>query len=194
MNKPTLVPSRDAVTNFQVATILGIINTTGQFLVQPDIDAANPHKPGGSMDGGARTSAELTFCKACERLDTILADTARWDLELQRLLELHTVKLMNEQMLFLRAQTKASEALATPAYMHQPTIINAGDGNFVALLGDPEAPACLGVGRSPEEACRDFDKSFTGGVTASQLQWLKEYLDKPTPGQTDTKNQKRKKK
>lgn len=181
MNKPTLLPSRDAVTGFQVNTVLQIVQTVGQFLVQPDIDAANPHKPGGSMDGGARDSATVTFIKACEKLDLILEDKGRWDMEVQQLLELQLAKLMRDQMAFLAAQTAASLALNSPTYLHQPTIVNAGDGNFIALLGDPENPACIGIGGSPAEACADFDKSFTGQTTPNQIRWLKEHPDKPAP-------------
>lgn len=172
-----MLPSRDAVTGFQVNTVLSIVQTMGQFLSSPDIDPANPHKPGGSMDGGPRASAEVTFTKACEKLDSILEDKSRWDLEIQRLLELQLAKLMQEQRVFLAAQTAASLALNTPTYLHEPTIINAGDGSFVALLGDPDAPACLGIGDSPEAACQDFDKSFKGEVTESQLKWLSEHPD-----------------
>lgn len=171
------MPSRDAVTGFQVNTVLQIVQTMGQFLTQPDIDAANPHKPGGSMDGGARSSAEVTFVKACEKLDSILEEKSRWDLEIQRLLELHLAKLMRDQMIFLQAQTAASLAINTPTYLHEPTIINAGDGNFIALLGDPTHPACIGIGNSPEAACLDFDKSFRGEVTENQLKWLAEHPD-----------------
>lgn len=177
MNKPQLMPSRDAVTAYQTATILSIVNTMGQFLAQPDIDPAHPHKAGGAMDGGPRDSATVTFIKACERLDAILEDKSRWDLEIQRLMELQLVKLMNEQRIFLAAQTAASLALNTPTYLHQPKIINAGDGTFVALLGDPEHPACLGIGDSPEAACRDFDASFRGELTENQLKYLQEHPD-----------------
>lgn len=177
--KPQLMPSRDAVTAFQINTCLSIVNSMGAFLAQPDIDAANPHKPGGSMDGGARSSAEVTFVKACERLDSILEDKSRFNMEIQRLLELQMVKLANEQMLFLAAQTAVSLALNTPTNLHRPEIINAGNGDFVAILGDPEHPACLGVGRSPAEACADFDKSFTGQTTENQIRWLQEHPDKP---------------
>lgn len=183
------MPSRDAVTNFQVATILGIVQTMGSFLAQPDIDPNHPHKPGGSMDGGARSSAEVTFIKACERLDSILEEKSRWDLEIQRLLELQLAKLMRDQMVFLAAQTAASLAINTPTYLHEPTIVNAGDGNFIALLGDPDKPACVGIGRSPEEACRDFDKSFSGQTTENQIRWLQEHPDTPAK----TKNTRKKK-
>lgn len=184
-----MLPSRDAVTAHQVNTVLGIVQTVGQFLAQPDIDAANPHKPGGSMDGGPRDSATVTFIKACERLDAILEEKPRWDMEIQRLLELQLAKLMQEQRIFLQAQIAASLALNTPSYLHQPTIINAGDGNFVALLGDPDAPACLGIGNSPEAACQDFDRSFKGEITESQLKWLAEHADdkQTTPKQTRKK-------
>lgn len=181
MNKPTMLPSRDAVTGFQVNTILQIVQATGAFLVHPDVDPANPHRPGGSMDGGARASAEVTFIKACERLDAILEDKSRWDLELQRLLELQLAKLMQEQRIFLVAQTAASLALNTPTYLHQPTIINTGDGTFVALLGNPESPSCVGIGKSPEEACADFDRSFKGELTQNQLDWLAAHPDTPLP-------------
>lgn len=179
MNK--LMPSRDAVTSFQTSTILAIVQTMGQFLAHPDVDPANPHKPGGAMDGGARASAEVTFIKACERLDSILDDKTRWDLEIQRLLELHLAKLMRDQMVFLQAQTAASLALNTPSYLHQPTIINAGNGDFVALLGDPDKPACIGLGKSPAEALADFDKSFVGQTTENQIRWLQEHPDVPAP-------------
>lgn len=192
MNKPQMMPSRDAVTAFQVNVCLGIANSLGAFLTHPDVDPVNPHKPGGSMDGGARASAEVTFTKACERLDAILEDKGRWGLEIQRLLELHMVKLANEQMLFLQAQTAVSLALNTPTNLHKPTIINAGGGYFVALLGDPEKPACLGVGKSPEEACRDFDQSFTGQVTENQLQWLREHPDMPVKPELTPKPRKKK--
>lgn len=85
-------------------------------------------------------------------------------------------------MTFLAAQTAASLAINTPTYLHEPTIINAGDGNFVALLGDPDNPACLGIGNSPEAACQDFNKSFNGETTENQLKWLAEHPDNtPTP-------------
>lgn len=191
-SKPQLMPSRDAVTAYQTATILSIVNTMGQFLSQPDVDAANPHRPGGALDGGPRDSATVTFIKACERLDAILEDKSRWDMEIQRLLELQLAKLMRDQMTFLAAQTAASLALNTPTYLHKPTIINAGDGNFVALLGDPDRPACLGIGDSPEAACRDFDASFRGELTENQLKYLQEHPDNKEHPDKPAKTRKKK--
>jgi hypothetical protein len=181
------LPSRDAVTAFQINSCLSIAQSMGQFLAQPDIDPANPHKPGGAMDGGARASAEVTFVKACARLDSILEDQSRWNLEVQRLLELQMVKLMNDQMLFVRAQTAASLALNTPTYLHEPVIVNLGDGSYAAILGDFENPACIGIGPTPAEACADFDKAFRGESSENRRAWLAANPEQPEKPKTNRK-------
>lgn len=177
MNKPQVIPSRDAVTALQVSTVLNIIQVIGPFLERAVVDPANPHVPGGAIDGGARMAAEATLIKACSRLDAVLEDKERWSMQIQNVMELQIVKMLSEQISFYQAQTLASRTLVLPHIQHHPSLARSEGGTWVAFIGPINKPTVFGIGATPELAMIDFDASFRGEVTESQLKYLAENPD-----------------
>lgn len=155
-----MVPNRETVGNEQISCLLHITQALQAYLLAPhrEFDVSNPHP---ELDGGALAAATVTFCNACKRLDEILGDSARWNLEKANDLYGALTKTQEEHQRFLAAQTKVAENALLPSTQLKPSIFQHG-GIFLAIYGDPAIPSghIVGRGHTPEAALRDFNLAF----------------------------------
>jgi hypothetical protein len=157
---PMLVPNRETVATAQVHTLLHITNALQGYLLGPhrEFDPSNPHP---ELDGGALAAATVTFCNVCKRLDEILADPSRWNLDKTNELYSALTKTQAEQQRLLAAQTKVAENALLPSTQLRPSLFQHG-GIFLAIYGDPAIASghIVGRGHTPEAALHDFNLAF----------------------------------
>lgn len=105
-------PHRDVSTNNQITNVITILHAMYPMLLGRPASFFEPDgvKPP-ELDGGVKCAAEATFIKACDTLDSILADASRWDQAYQISLENRINEMADVQMRYLRAQTIMTEVL-----------------------------------------------------------------------------------
>lgn len=169
-------PSREAITNIQLSGLLAVLKSLEPYLFEPhaEVGQENPQ-----LDGGALASATVTFIKACNRLDALLDDPARWTMDGHDQIHRAIMATQMEQQRFLQAQQRAAEIVQRPSYQLRPTIVVV-DTYFVAYYGDAsDASRCIvGRGDTPEKALIDFDEAFK---RTPDKQWLVQPAAEPQP-------------
>lgn len=178
------IPPRDSISSLQVGTLLNALGLTGSMLrqlseIDYDDDSGKPARQ--SMSGECKLALETTLINTCSRLDSLMNDTARWDIKVQDTLEGAQRKIIAEQIKFSRAQTALSESIKAPHYERRPHLAQAGrNGLWLAIEGNPEnlLDCIVGVGRSPEEANEAFDYFFkTGSHTETTARFMQTYAE-----------------
>lgn len=165
------VPEREATTAIQVNNLLSIAQTMMAALLVPH-HGFEPHQEKPELDGGCKSAAEMTFIECCNTLTDIIRDKTRWNLTLQRALEVQALKINQSHIEVLEMQKKAVAGLATPSYKHKPSLVRLNDGYYCAYLGDTPEDALCGIGRTAEEAFAAFDEVFSGRVPESMISYL----------------------
>lgn len=171
-NQIRSIPDREATTSVQVSNLLSIAQTMLAALLAPNHNISEPHHSKPELDGGSKSAAEMTFIECCNRLTGMIRDDTRWNLTLQRAMEVQALKLNQTHIEVLEMQKKAVSGLATPSYKHKPTLIRLTDGYYCAYLGDKPEESLCGIGRTAEEAFAAFDEVFSGRVPNSMVEYL----------------------
>jgi hypothetical protein len=181
---PVTFLHRDLSTGNQVGMLLSICGAMA------DLVFAEPAEPGETpgtrpeVAGEAGIAAEVTFIKACDRLDKILDDSSRWgmdyQLSLEKLFEENTRlahQMAEKQAAALTAETEkanaqrtAAESAQTPHFIYRPMLTKSESGEWIAFLGDPkDQDTCVfGLGGCPEAAVKAFDLAFLGVLSEKQ--------------------------
>lgn len=172
---------RDLSTNTQIGMLLAICGSMGQALVNMEPDATNvPQETPERTE--AQLAAEVTFIKACDRLDGIIDDPRRWGTEYQFTLERQYNERHQKQLGAIEAEkrfseqrTKTATEIATPHFRYRPALIPMEDGTWMAFLGrvDDMSTGIFGMGANPEAALESFDESFAGNLSPAVQEWLK---------------------
>ncbi|HSX11621.1 MAG TPA: hypothetical protein VLF94_07905 [Chlamydiales bacterium] len=163
------LPHPDAVTNAQVVTLLNIVGMLLPLLTKPEETIPGKSNP----DGNVSDSAAATFISVCNRLDEIVADKSRWNLEFQKNLEQKAEVIHQQNLGVLRTQQAAAAEVISPHFRYRPNVARSPDGGWMAYLGDPTTTnVILGLGRSPNEAVLNFDSIFKGTVPPYMVEWL----------------------
>lgn len=169
---PINVPERNLTTSQQTQTLLGVCGMFWSMLQgPPQLDEGLPKA--GTVQGEARTAAEMTFVKACDALQVILDDKQRWDFTFQASIEHHFREATALNRDFLIAQKHAAEEKASPHFRWQPSLVRLTTGEWAAVLGDIET-GIVGVGNNAQEALDAFDAMFRGEISES----VKTFLEK----------------
>ena len=166
------LPHRDAVTNFQINTLLNAVGLLANVLTNPprDIEGVPQH-----LDGGSKCAAEASFINVCSRIDEIVSDPTRWGFHFQEHLEYKLGELYQQEINLRNAQQRAIEEVNSPHRVYGPTLVKLKDGTFAAVLGDinDDIEKCIvGVGVTPEEAIKAFDEVFKGEPSQAMINWL----------------------
>lgn len=185
------VPSREAAHSEQIACLLAVSHALQPYLLEHHRELDPLHKAP-ELDGGAQAAASATFIGVCKRLDEIISDSSRWNLEKHHELYSELVKTQQAQQAFLGTQQKAAEVVLRPSFQMKPSIAQVGNG-FVAIFGDPNNPALqiVGLGVTPEAALQDFDAAFAR-TPSKQIKLVAENFfeqqEKPQPKKGRKKN------
>lgn len=172
------VPTRESVSERQVDTVLTILTHLQPYLLwtHREVQDGEEHL---KIDGGVKNSAEVTFIKACERLEAMLGDNNRW--HMGNADELYKSIIANQQSMqkFNEAQTLAVNELRRPSRIFHPSFSSAGEDGFVAYHVSSDFPGgiLMGKGATPADACLDFDKAFHR-LVQDQLKFNDESLAK----------------
>lgn len=152
--------TKEELTNHQLGPILAILRELQPFLLEEPVSSGET-PTASALDGEVSAAAELTFIKACDRMNAILDDEARWTIKPHTDAIAEIVKTQKAQQKFLAAQTATTEQMQAPHFLLKPSVAIMGE-NYVAFWGDISKPgeAICGVGRTPQEALLDFDKAF----------------------------------
>jgi hypothetical protein len=166
------LPHPDSVTGNQIDNLLRIAGTLMGILIH----GRDENIPGASEpDGNVRTSAEATFINVCNRLDDIVKDPKRFNLEFQTAVDQRAQKIHEFNVGLIKAQNAAAEELQTPHFRFRPTFKRTANGiGWIALLGHDADNVIAGIGASPEAALKAFDEVFKGDMPVEMLQFLAE--------------------
>lgn len=159
-NRPNF-PVRDAVNAQQVGTCLAIIGALQPYilLTQREFDKGVEKD---FPDGGVPIASVTTFCRACDRLDRIIADDSRWGtVEIDQIYE-SSLKTQESMVKLNAEQMKHLAELNRPSRSLQPSFTKTDTGLTVCYWGDPSVVGGLivGKGNTPAEALIDFDSAF----------------------------------
>lgn len=116
---------------------------------------------------------EKTLWAACDRMEKILGEDARWSDEFQRKVEKDYDELHKLQMEAIEKQRAAAAEVTSPHFRYRPDLKRLRDGRWLAILGDDQHLefAIYGIGNSAQLALEEFDSVFLRGVPASVLRW-----------------------
>lgn len=168
--------NRCVETSAQIQQVLQVIGlTTGALFggrSHSMFDEGGVPKEQGKLTEG-QVAVENTLRAACERMEKILNDDARWSDDFQRKIEKEYDDLHAQQMATIAAQRAAAAELTTPHFRYRPDLHRLRDGRWMAILGDTEKLefAIYGIGESAQQAVEEFDCAFLKGVPLSVLQW-----------------------
>lgn len=170
-----LFPNRENITTGQLSNLLSIAQTAIQGLTHHwgplnDESPTNPQIPEGKI------ALENTLIATCNRLDALLQDSRRWDLDYQIELENEFKKTHKEAHHLREAQRKAAEESLTPHAKYNPSLIRSDiTGMWFAVCGDMQTPnRCIfGLGENPNEAIESFDKQFRGEGSPAVKQFIR---------------------
>jgi len=153
-----LLPTREAASTQQIHVLLAITQSLQAYLILPPQESAVPKS--GEIDGGTVAAAAATFIKTCGKIDELLADKSRWDLESHDALYDALVRTQEHQHQFLQTQTAAAASILRPSFQLKPALL-AVQGGYAAVHGDLTThSAVVGYGATPEAAMADFDLAF----------------------------------
>lgn len=171
----TMIPTREAVTDRQVETVLSVLGSLQPYLLLPSREYNN-EKP--ELDGGAHSSAVVTFTKACDRLDAILADESRWKIKGSDRLYNAIIGAQRSVKKLHQAQTINALSLQRPCTIFRPQFAQMGD-TFTAYYVSSDFPGGILIGRgaTPQAALADFDKAFSR-IPSEQLKFNEQSLAK----------------
>lgn len=165
------LPHPDAVTGQQIDNLLRIAGTLLGIVCAGEREENIPGK--NSPDGSVKTSAEATFINVCNRLDAIVNDPQRFNLDFQKSLEQRAGEIQNYNIELLKNQAAAAAEMKTPHFRFRPHLRRApGTPGWIAILGDDPDNAIAGMGHTPEAAVKAFDQIFLGALPIEMLQWL----------------------
>ena len=167
-----LFPNRENVTTGQLQNAITVCSMAVNALINPWQGFSNVSSEDAPKTPEARIALENTLIAACNRLDKILADDRRWSIEYQMALEDEFKKSHASNLAFLESQREAAAEVASPHFQHRPKLAKSQDGKlWIAILGDEKdlSNAVVGIGRTPEEALREFDKNFQGQENSPEV-------------------------
>lgn len=178
-NNPRLpnvtLPNRDNSVSQQLGAILTAVNILG--IVRLNLaEAKSDETEGGKTDGGATMAVEASIITACNRIDEMISEGSRWSVDLLDKLETQMLGLYEQQQKMFEAQTRLSDEVAAPHSAARPQLLRLQDGNWAALVGDPNTASCIiGVGPNPADALKNFDEVFHGGTANLPKAFLEKY-------------------
>ena len=152
------IPSRESASMTQFSVLLSLTQALQPYLLLSPQELGTSPPP--ALDGGVVIAAANTFIKTCAKIDELLDDHSRWNMESQDALYDALVQTQEHQQRFLQMQTAAASSLMRPAFQLRPTLLLV-EGGYIAIHGDLTSPgAVIGSGSTPEAALLDFDAAF----------------------------------
>lgn len=153
--------SREHTSREQLNSLLNAFSMTSSFLLHArDLEENTPE--GGKLDGGAKAAVEATVIGICTRLDALIADPSRWNMECQNDLESSLIAAYKQNVETGKQQAAAFADSQLPHHTFTPQFAKLTTGAWVAYYGDLADldNAIVGVGETPEQAVRAFDGAF----------------------------------
>lgn len=152
------LPNRQQRLRFKIDTILCIQDTLRTYLLPSGgfgESANNDH-----LDTEVKTSAEATFIRSCNQLDSLIDSLQETDAD--KATDAAVLKVLETQIESHREQAETSRSLRRPSLTVVPEIAkHPSTGHWVAFYGDPNGNACIiGIGETPNDAMLDFDREF----------------------------------
>lgn len=175
--KQLALSNRCVETAAQIQQVLQVMAMTSSALFshrQSLYDESSVPKEVGHVNmTEGQVAVENTLRAACERMEKILNDDARWSDSFQRKIEKEYDDLHAVQMSAVAAQQAAAAELVTPHFRYRPDLKRLRDGRWMALLGDESHLefAIYGIGETAQQAIEEFDSVFLQGVPLSVAQW-----------------------
>lgn len=143
------------------AQIKSLVHLLASFQAYLLLDTRSSPDTSPELDGGVRDAAVATFSKICDRVDAILEDSSRWNLDFHDQLQKSVIDLQKGQKRLIDSQEQSVKMLRRPSYQLRPTLAMSGT-EYLAIWGDMTRPggAIVGHGPTPNAALLDFDAAF----------------------------------
>jgi hypothetical protein len=127
------------------------------------------------MGGEVKLALESTVIKTCYAIDRIVEETSRFDVTNSINAENKVTEMLQANVNFVNAQTKAAKHILRPCVRFQPKLVKLTDGTFACFLGDlSTGHAIVGQGATPEAALEAFDQVFEGKTPKEMIQWIEQ--------------------
>lgn len=167
------IQSREELTAHQVGILLNIVHTM-RAVAMPTGDDNAPKSE-------HTIAAENTLIKACERIELLVEDNARWSLSQYNDTHKAILSAHKKQEQLMQANLELVEMHKRPSYQLKPTIATYANQYFLAFWGKLEEPGMVIVGRGPTPylALLDFDRAFHR-VPAEQFRIIADAMDAPS--------------
>jgi hypothetical protein len=179
--------TRELTTQMQLNSLLSVASFTWSAMQGPPpnpfTEEPAKHNP---IRGEAPVAAETLFVKTCEAMEKIVSDPERFDFSFQKKIEDDYARAMELNVQYIQAQRDAAVEAASPHSVCNPTLVRLADGQFMAVLGNPNSAkdSLVGTGVSPQAALEAFDEAFRGA--ASQIKNEQKQQQQKVDRGTDT--------
>ena len=178
--------SREHTNNAQLTTLLNAFHATTAFLLQShameqEVAEQSPY------DGGARAATEVTVINICQRLDAMMADPERWNMDRQNELETSLTVAYKQTAVTAKAQAEAFRQANLPHRTFEPKFAKIQlTGDWICFFGDLTDlnNAILGMGKTPALALAAFDAMFAGQTPEQLTELLNSYEQKQQVDET----------
>lgn len=189
-NIRTPLPSREYVTATQIGTLLSALTVSGNLWIAATRTEDDDGVPKASQaDGGVAMAAEMSVVALLNRIDKVVNDDSRWNMETQNMLEGLLARMYQENTEVLRQTSYATALASAPHTRMNPTLLKHGD-LWVAAYGNPKNPESFicGTGPTPHLAMLSFDEVYLRG-SKNRVEVV---VDDPPISETKTKPRKKK--
>lgn len=157
--------NREQIVAQQVGTLIALASTYTnalKILVPGDEDA--------SVGTKARYSLETTLMAVNNRVESILADESRWNMQNYDDLAIRLRELYSKQRELFETQQELAEAQMAPHNLLGAQYIKLPNGAWAVWVGNPQLPdgSLVAAGLTLKEAFQNFDAAFDAVPTDEQ--------------------------
>lgn len=184
---PQVLHTRELVTEQQVSACLAVLRE-----LQPYVNGPVPslfsnegvsQRP--ELDGGIQSAISVAVISVCDRIEQIMRDGKRWDVESTLEVFKEMAATQRAQQKFLEEQALSAHLIQLPQYLLKPELLTDGV-HYFALWGNRDLPGgrIIGQGKTPAEALDDFDEAFNR-TPSDQLQLILDQTTPPSESETE---------
>lgn len=179
-----MIPQREVLNQMQMDTLLRAAQTLMSALSHFPDDSDSPHKP--SADGGSRMAMDASLCRILDRIDRVVLDNSRWEVDSLKSVEEKLGAMYESQRELLEVRKIVESQALAPHMKYKPVLMRVPDG-WVAVYGDPNFldKAVVGYGETPALALKCFDLLFDGEVPQGLTDWITKQTQNEKPNEVD---------
>lgn len=179
-----MIPQREVLNQMQMDTLLRAAQTLMSALSHFPDDSDSPHKP--SADGGVRMAMDVSLCRILDRIDRVVLENSRWEVDSLKSVEEKLGALYESQRELLEIRKIVESQALAPHMKYKPVLMRVPDG-WIAVYGDANFldKSVVGYGETPALALKCFDLLFEGEVPQGLTDWITKQTQNEKSNQVD---------